>query len=149
MAYAPERFTVGVGSGSYSYYGGWVGETFFATLGVHLLRGRSFTEGETRLDASGLVAVISHRLWQERFDSAENVLGRSITVNGHPATVIGVAPLHFQGAYLGNPEDIWVPLLSFARISNNARLLDDRSAYVVAITGLPRFRRSLRRSLRN
>jgi predicted permease len=135
MAYAPERFTIGVGSGSYSYYGGSVGETFFATLGVNLLRGRPFTEGEARLDASGLVAVISHRLWQERFDSAENVLGRSITVNGHPATVIGVAPLHFQGAYLGNPEDIWVPLLSFARISNNERLLDDRSATFVAITG--------------
>ena len=135
MAYAPERFTVGVGNGSYSYYGGSVGEKFFETLGVHLLRGRSFTEGETRLDASGLVAVISHRLWQERFDNVENVLGRSITVNGHPATVIGVAPLHFQGAYLGNPEDIWVPLLNFARISNNERLLDDRSATFVAITG--------------
>src|SRR5262249_18416810 len=90
MAYAPDRFTIGVGNGSYSYYGGSVGDKYLETLGVHLLRGRSFTEGETRLDASGLVAVISHRVWQERFDSAENVLGRSITVNGHPATIIGV-----------------------------------------------------------
>src|SRR5262249_41912077 len=104
MAYAPARFTVGVGSGTYSYYGGSVGEKFFETLGGGRLQGRSFTDGETRLDASGLVAVISHRLWQERFDSADNVLGQSITVNGHPATVVGVAPLHFQGAYLGNPE---------------------------------------------
>jgi predicted permease len=135
MAYAPERFTVGVDSGSYSYYGGSVDEKFFETLGVRLLRGRTFTAGETRLDASGLVAVISHRLWQERFDAAENVLGSPITVNGYPATVIGVAPQHFQGAYLANPEDIWVPLLSFARLSNNERLVDDRSASLVAITG--------------
>ena len=51
---------------------------YFDTLGVRLVRGRAFTEAESRLDASGLVAVVSDRIWRTQFGGAEDVVGRSI-----------------------------------------------------------------------
>ena len=43
------------------------------------------------------VAVISHELWERRFESAPNIVGQSILLNSHPFTVVGIAPRGFQG----------------------------------------------------
>jgi len=46
-------------------------------------------------------AVIGYRAWQEQFQAADDVVGRTITLNGHPATIIGVAPRGFSGTTTG------------------------------------------------
>ncbi|HUK33862.1 MAG TPA: ABC transporter permease [Vicinamibacterales bacterium] len=119
-------FTIGVADGTYAFRGTKVTANYFDTLGVRLVRGRPFTEAESRLDASGLVAVISYRLWQEQLHGIERVLGQSITVNGHPARIVGVAPERFQGAMLVEFSQIWVPLMAYSRLESNVRALDDR-----------------------
>ncbi|MCW5971638.1 MAG: ABC transporter permease [Blastocatellales bacterium] len=80
----------------------------FATLGAAPLLGRTFTEEEDRQDAH--VALLDHRLWQGRFGGDAGVIGRSISLDGAPYTVIGVMPAGFEfPAPISNRADIWTP----------------------------------------
>src|SRR6202165_5005465 len=84
--------------------------TYFSTLGVRAFDGRVFTPDEDKPAASP-VAVLSHRVWQTTYASDASVVGSTFVVEGHPLTVIGVAPAGFFGETLeSDPPDIWVPL---------------------------------------
>jgi predicted permease len=122
LAFQFERFTLALDHGSYAVHGGLVSANYFNTLGLHPVRGRTFTDEESRLDASGLVAVISYRLWQNEFRAAESVIGQAVELNGHPATIVGVSPPRFQGVWLAEMSDVWVPLLGYSRIHGSLAL---------------------------
>jgi putative ABC transport system permease protein len=124
-----DRFTVTLDKASYGVLGTLVTTNYFETLGIRLVKGRPFTEAEGRLDASGLVAVISHSFWQEAFQGADDIVGRKITLNGHPATIVGVAPERFHGPQVGERNDVWVPLLSYARIHRMEPALHGRALF--------------------
>ena len=84
--------------------------TYFSTLGVRAFGGRVFTPDDDKPSASP-VAVLSHRLWQTAYASDPSVVGSTFIAEGHPLTVIGVAPPGFFGETLeSDPPDIWVPL---------------------------------------
>jgi len=84
--------------------------TYFSTLGVRAFGGRVFTPDDDKPGASP-VAVLSHRVWQTTYASDPSVVGSTFVVEGHPLTVIGVAPAGFFGETLeSDPPDIWVPL---------------------------------------
>jgi predicted permease len=84
--------------------------TYFSTLGVRAFGGRVFTPDDDK-PASPPVAVLSHRVWQTAYASDTSVVGSTFVVEGHPLTVIGVAPAGFFGETLeSDPPDIWVPL---------------------------------------
>src|SRR5207244_7327072 len=87
--------------------------------------GRTFDEREGRLDASGLVAVISHRLWRERFAESAGVVGQATIVNGYVATIIGVAPPQFRGVMFGEGSDVWLPLVAYAQLDRRRGTLAD------------------------
>lgn len=83
---------------------------YFSTLGVGSFGGRVFTP-EDDTPASEPVAVISHRIWQTVYGSDTSVVGSTFVVEGHPLTVIGIAPPGFFGETLrGDPPDIWIPV---------------------------------------
>jgi len=96
---ASERLTVEIVTGNY-----------FDVLGVSLPLGRGFEPGETRLGAAEPVAVISHRLWRDRFDADPAVMGTVLQIDGVPFTVIGVAPAGLTGRFLSLEVDAWLPL---------------------------------------
>jgi putative ABC transport system permease protein len=79
---------------------------FFPTLGTSMLLGRSFLSTDMR-DGAEPVAVLSHRLWHERFGSEPEVVGRSIRLNDRGYRVVGVLPQEFR--FLER-RDLWVPL---------------------------------------
>ena len=54
--------------------------------------------------------MISARLWRNRFHSAQNIVGKTVKLNGHPFTLIGVLPEGFSGLFQGR-MDVWVPLV--------------------------------------
>lgn len=84
--------------------------TYFSTLGVRAFGGRVFTPDDDK-PASPPVAVLSHRVWQTAYASDPSVVGSTFIAEGHPLTVIGVAPPGFFGETLeSDPPDIWVPL---------------------------------------
>ena len=79
---------------------------FFQVLGVPLARGRSFSMEEERGGVP--LAVISYGLWQSHFAGAEDVLDRTLTLDGVVHDVIGVAPQGFEGP-MGRQVAVWTP----------------------------------------
>jgi putative ABC transport system permease protein len=80
----------------------------FETLRVQPAIGRTFTE-EEGLPGAEPVAILSHKLWQRRFGGDPDVVGRSITINGLPTTVIGILPSTFR--FTDARSEIWMPLV--------------------------------------
>ena len=100
----------GVESVARSLRSEYVTGSYFSTLGVHAFGGRVFTPDDDK-PAAPPVAVLSHRVWQTAYASDPSVVGSTFVVEGHPLTVIGVAPAGFFGETLeSDPPDIWVPL---------------------------------------
>ncbi len=87
-----------------------VSGNYYAGLGVPALVGRTFTDGDDRA-AAPPVAVLSHRYWQQRFNSDPLVVGRQINLNNVAFTVIGVTPAGFDGAMqVGSTADVSIPI---------------------------------------
>jgi len=128
-----DRFTLTYRDGSYALHGAAVSANYFDTLGLILVRGRAFTDDEAR--SSALTAVISHRLWTEHFQQRDDVIGQTIALNGQPATVVGVAPADFQGVWLAERSDVWVPIVAYARVRGAGRGLEDRAWGAIAMLG--------------
>ena len=78
---------------------------YFRVLGVAPLIGRTFAPEEEQ-DGRNHVAVLGYRLWQSRFGGDRSLVGKTITLNGAPHTVVGVMPPAFQ--YFGT--ELWTPL---------------------------------------
>jgi predicted permease len=96
---------------------------YFSVLGVGAFGGRVFTAEDDR-PASAPVAVLSHRVWQTKYGSDPSVVGSTFVVEGHPFTVIGVAPAGFFGETLqSDPPDIWVPLQQEAMMDSQGGLI--------------------------
>jgi predicted permease len=81
---------------------------FFATLGVNLPLGRSFTEEESINQRN--VAILTDAFWRQRFNSDPNVVGREVRINGIPREVVGVLPAGFQ--FLSSEARVFVSLKS-------------------------------------
>lgn len=88
--------------------GGAVTANFFDLLGVKPMLGRSFLPGEDAVGAPRVV-LLTYGAWRQRFGGDPSVIGRRITLDGGPATVIGVLPAGFQFARVGTAE-LWVPI---------------------------------------
>src|SRR5215475_9242249 len=90
---------------------------FFAVLGVSALLGRTITEEDDKIPGAHPVVVISHHYWRRRFASDPAIVGKSISVNGHPFSIIGVTPPEFFGAIVGEAPDFWAPAMMTEQIS--------------------------------
>jgi predicted permease len=88
-----------------------VSGNFFDVLGVRPYRGRTFIAvGDKKLGGNP-EAVLSYSLWARRFGSNDKFIGQTITLNGTPYTVVGVAPQGFKGIVsLGRPDLLWIPI---------------------------------------
>jgi putative ABC transport system permease protein len=89
-----------------------VSAEFFSLFGVRPIAGRAFTRDAER-PGNGDVLLISHRVWKERFGGAADVVGRTVRLEGRPATIIGVLPerFSFQGT-----TDLVVPMTLSAEL---------------------------------
>jgi len=96
---------------------------YFSTLGVRPFGGRVFTPDADKPSAPP-VAVLSHRVWQTTYAADPSVLGSTFIVEGHPFTVVGVAPPGFFGETLeSDPPDVWIPVQQEPMISGETNLL--------------------------
>src|SRR4029079_14502168 len=72
----------------------------------------------------------------QRFGARPDVVGTAVTLNGVPATIVGVAPRDFYGETLRpNPPDVWIPLSNEPRLQPMARLLEAKSSHWSSIIG--------------
>src|SRR5262249_21986620 len=74
------------------------------------------------------VTVISHQMWQERFQGDPGVIGKTQLLNGLPHTIVGVAPPGFRGTFVGYAFQFWVPASMQARFDGGAYKLEGRGA---------------------
>ena len=87
-----------------------VSGTFFTELGLWPAAGRLFTPADERAPGAHPYAVLSYRYWHTRFNGDPGVIGRRITVNGHPLEVVGVVDSRFPGFDVGRPAQVYVPI---------------------------------------
>jgi len=91
-------------------------DSYFSVLGINPIRGRVFKEN----DDAQAVAVLSARYWKRNFDASDSVLGRKLTLEGVPFTIVGVAPPGFFGESVGEEPDIWASMaLEPAQLRND------------------------------
>ncbi|HEY9139791.1 MAG TPA: ABC transporter permease, partial [Bryobacteraceae bacterium] len=103
-------FTLSTRSGAEQAAGTRVSAGFFRTLGVSPLLGRDFYPGEDS-PAAPQTVLISYAAWQRRFGGTDDVLGKTVTLNGSPHVIIGVLPRDFHFAPYGGAE-FWSTLRS-------------------------------------
>ena len=101
--------------------------SFFALLGVQPALGRVFDETDDQLNAPR-VAVISDRLWRDRFSADPEIIGQTITLTQNGFTVVGVMPAKFE---FPRGADLWVPL----RATMSARSIENRGAIFLQAIG--------------
>src|SRR5215216_110948 len=88
-----------------------VSGNFFEVLGVRPWAGRLFTQEDDRVPGAHPVAVLSYAFWESRFNKDPNLIGKTILVNEHPVTVLGVTPPGFYGVDLSSNPDVRVPMM--------------------------------------
>jgi putative ABC transport system permease protein len=93
-----------------------VSGNYFDVLGVKAALGRTFLPEEDRTPNTHPVVVLGHAFWRKRFNSDPSIVGRAVYLNGHPFTVIGIAPPTFHGAKFAISEDFWIPLMMQSRL---------------------------------
>jgi predicted permease len=86
-----------------------VSGNYFDVMGVSLALGRGFRPEEDDAPGAYPVAVLSWPFWQREFGGAADVLGRTVTFNRTPFTVVGVAPRTFTGTFPVGAPVAWVP----------------------------------------
>jgi len=96
---------------------------FLAAMGLRPAMGRTFSAAEEQ-DGAPAVAMLNYRAWQRRFGADPAVLGRTITLNAHPLTIVGVADARFGK---GDPSDFYLPLGAQPLILGTGNWLRDRS----------------------
>ncbi|HTS63083.1 MAG TPA: ADOP family duplicated permease [Candidatus Acidoferrales bacterium] len=91
------------------FYGHLVSPEYFSTLGVAPAAGRFFSP-ETEKPGMPPVVVVSDRFWRKQLGADRGAVGRTLRLNGRPATIVGIGPKDFLGVYPGNPADLFVPV---------------------------------------
>jgi predicted permease len=84
---------------------------YFKVLGVGMSAGRTLLPEDEAAANGNPVVVISHNLWQRRFNSDPNLVNSTINLDGRAHTVVGVAADNFRGLHMGMPPEFWRPMI--------------------------------------
>jgi predicted permease len=111
-----------------------VSGNYFQLLGTRPALGRLIQPADDRGEAGAdAVIVLSHRLWVRQFSSDPTVLGRTVTINRQPFTVVGVAEAGFQGHVVAMDVGGWVPMGVYPQFGEISRLNDPGSTWLETI----------------
>jgi predicted permease len=135
FAWSGTRFNLASGGETEFVDGIWASGALFETLGVRAILGRTFTADDDRRGGGphGPVTVISYGFWQRQFGGAADVVGRALTIERVPFTVIGVAPPGFFGPEVGRTFDVAIPLGTEPILKGRESWLDERSSWWLSI----------------
>ncbi|MBO0858121.1 MAG: ABC transporter permease [Chloracidobacterium sp.] len=131
----PQPLSLGIDGMNERMFGEIVSGNYFSTLGLKLSLGRGFLPEEDRTPGERSVAVISHKLWQTRFGGDPATVGRSVNINGHPFTIVGVAPEKYVGLSRGFAADWWVPAMMIRQAVPGSNLLTRRDSRGFLVIG--------------
>jgi predicted permease len=137
-AFSDTRFDLAKGGEAEAVGGFFASGAFFDVVGVPAILGRTLTLEDDRRGGGpdGPVAVISYAFWQRRFGGAADAVGRTLSLNGVPVTIVGVTPPSFFGPTVGRSFDVATPIGLVDRVQpNDSSWLDARSTWWLEILG--------------
>src|ERR1700738_3370479 len=102
-----------------------VSGNYFQLLGLKPAIGRLFTAQDETAKNANPVVVLSYDYWRTRFGAESNVIGQTVLINGHPFSIIGVAPNHFDSAIGGYKPGVFVPVTMVEHVIPWRTPLDD------------------------
>ena len=124
FAWGTERFDLASGGVAEFVDGIWATAGMFDTLGVTPMLGRAFTDADDQGHGGqdGPIAVISYAFWQRRFGGAADTIGRALTLDRVPFTIVGIMPPEFFGPDVGRRVDVIVPVGMVTLVRPDRRL---------------------------
>ncbi|HEY4817159.1 MAG TPA: ABC transporter permease [Candidatus Acidoferrum sp.] len=111
-----------------------VSGTYFSVLGVGTALGRAFGPEDDRVPNGHPLVMLSYDFWKQRFGGDPQIVGKTVLVNNHQMTIVGVAEAGFNGVEIGYSTKIFVPMMMQQQfiIGNPKMLTDRRSRWVNA-----------------
>ncbi|HEY2855788.1 MAG TPA: ABC transporter permease [Gemmatimonadaceae bacterium] len=137
FAYGTTSFNLTSGGEAQRVEGNTVSGDYFATLGVRPVAGRLVDKKDDYRGCPGLV-VLSEGFWDTRYSGDPGAIGKTLSLDGHPFQIIGVADGRFSGLSVGERPQLFVPICSEKIIMGANSQLDERSSWYLQITGRPR-----------
>jgi hypothetical protein len=122
----PQPLSLNIDGANERMFGEVVSGNYFSALGLKPSLGRDFLPEEDRRPGESAVAVISHKLWQTRFGGDPATVGRSVKINGHPFTIVGIAPEKYAGLLRGFAVDWWIPAMMIGHAVPGSDYLTER-----------------------
>jgi predicted permease len=111
----------------------YVSENFFSTLGIKPALGRFVLPSEGKTPGADPVMVLSYNYWKQRFAADPQIVGAKVSVDGHPVTIIGVAPEGFYGVNILVAQQAYLPLGMAFSGGHALDSMTDRAARVVNV----------------
>jgi predicted permease len=136
----PATVTLGYGDRAGQIPAELVSGSYFPILGVGAALGRTIAPDDDAVPDSQPVVVLSYSFWQSYFDGDRTIVGRTIALNGHAMTVIGVAQPGFDGVELGNPARVFVPIMMKTEMTPHSDGLKDRRRRLSWVTAYGRLK---------
>lgn len=118
-------------------YGALVSANYFEVLGVKPILGKSLGDSAGNEHSGSAEAVLGYDLWQHRFNGDPSIVGKTISINLHTYTVVGVAPLGFEGCKTGLRTELWIPLGMDRQVWGSDRI-DNRGVSWLNVVGVLR-----------
>jgi putative ABC transport system permease protein len=112
-----------------------VSGNYFDVLGVQPAAGRMFVAADDRVPDANPVVVLSFSYWRRRFGNDPRIVNDAIQINGHPFTIVGVAPPNFHSVVVGDTPDVFVPMMMKAEVMPGTKDLEDRRSSWLNIVG--------------
>jgi putative ABC transport system permease protein len=136
FAFGSTRFNLAAGGEARRVRADWVSGGMFTTLGVRPSVGRTILAADDFRGCPGVV-VLGDAFWRTEYGGDVNVVGKTITLNGHTLPIVGVADARFLGVNVGYPPQLYVPLCA-ETIFEGPKALDRRSAWYLFIIARPK-----------
>jgi predicted permease len=134
IAYAFSRAGLNIGGKASTAWLYEASGNYFDVLGIRPYLGRFFHASDEHGPNSSPYLVLSYAYWMSHFQGDRDVVGRRVEVNGHPFTVLGVAPSRFRGTELYFTPDFWVPLVNEQQVGGGNDL-DGRGVRGLSLVG--------------
>ncbi len=136
FAYSDAQFNLAHGGEVRNVSGAWVSGDFFSALGVHPVAGRLLQRTDDVPGCPGIAAV-SENFARREYGDVESAPGRTLSVNDHPLTVVGVIDPAFFGIDVGHTTDVYTPLCAQSLLIRPG-ILDVRARWFLNVIGRPK-----------
>ena len=137
FAFGTTGFNLAAGGEARRVRANWVTGDYFTTLGVRAEVGRTILHADDYRGCPG-AAVLSDGFWRSEYGGDERAIGKSISLDGHPFPIIGVADPRFFGVSVGERPQVFVPLCAEDIFAGADSFLDQRGTWLLQIVARPK-----------